>query len=76
MEAAELIEAIRAMPHIPLSIDMWSKHEIAAILKKSPRTVAERYACKPDFPRPYKLSTGDLRWKASEIMEWIEKQRV
>ncbi|MES9841248.1 MAG: helix-turn-helix domain-containing protein [Candidatus Thiodiazotropha endolucinida] len=73
----QIISALRT--HIPVEVDMWGPDEIASYLKVSRRTVAERYAARPDFPKCHRLPTekdggrGMLRWKASEIIEWAEK---
>jgi len=47
---------------------------VAALLSVSTRTVLERYAHCADFPVPLKF--GHPRWKASEILEWAEQQRL
>lgn len=67
----------RIAPAIPVSIDLWDAERIGAYLKVSARQVAERYACRPDFPRPICLPTGTganqvRRWKAAEVIAWAE----
>lgn len=67
-----IIKALRTQ--VPIEVDLWGPDEIAAYLKVSRRTVAERYAARPDFPKCYRLpgEKGQLRWKAKEIMAWAE----
>ncbi len=70
----------RIAPAVPLSIDLWDAERIAAYLKVSPRQVAERYACRPDFPRPICLPTPSgsnqiRRWKAAEVIAWAEARQ-
>jgi predicted DNA-binding transcriptional regulator AlpA len=64
--------------YVPPERQLWSAQDIAAYLGVSPRTVAERYAPRPDFPAPIRLpSTGQAglkRWKAAEVMTWAERR--
>lgn len=57
---------------------IWSARDVADYLRVSPRTVTEKYAAKPWFPRPFRLPSdkgrGGLRWKKSEIIEWTMEQ--
>lgn len=77
-ELRALIEALqKPKAAIPPERDLWDAETIAAYLKVSARQVAERYACRPDFPRPILLpsesgSRNHRRWKAKEVMEWAE----
>lgn len=73
--AAEI--AGRIAPPVPINIDLWDAERIAAYLKVSARQVSERYACRPDFPRPICLPTSTgahqiRRWKAPEVIAWAE----
>lgn len=53
--------------------------DIAAMLQVAPRVVAEKYAMRPDFPKPYRLPSakgqGHNRWKKEDIEAWIEGLR-
>lgn len=73
--AAHLDQVLRR-GYVPPDRQLWSAEDAAAYLGVSKRTVAERYAPRPDFPRPIRLpSTGGrglLRWKAAEVMRWAE----
>lgn len=79
-ELKEVLESIVAAARIPIEIDIWTANEIAALLKCSPRQVVERYAPLPDFPKQHRLPSdagrGRPRWKAIEILEWVEKYKV
>ena len=74
---AELIDVLKR-PAVPLEIALWSVADVAAYLAMSDAQVRERYACRPDFPRPIRLPVygssgrGHPRWKAQEIIEWAE----
>lgn len=77
--AAHLDQVLRR-GYIPPDRQLWSADDAAAYLGVSKRTVAERYAVRPDFPRPIRLpSTGTrglLRWKAAEVMKWAELRQT
>lgn len=84
MQAEELntlADAIakRIAPAIPLDFDMWGASEIAALLKVSNRQVTERLVLAPGFPKALRLPTNESsrmqpRWKAKEVLKWIDKQ--
>lgn len=72
----ELIAATRAAT-IPVDVRLWDAQQISAYLCVSARHAAERYAMRPDFPRPICLPTANgeratRRWKATEVIEWAE----
>lgn len=76
--AAKVVQMMQ--PKIPLNVDLWDAATVAAYLKVSRRTVAERYATMDGFPAAIRLPspTGirpHLRWKAVEIIEWAEARR-
>jgi len=62
---------------IPMSIALWDSNTIAAYLKMSSRQVSEHIATLPDFPKAIRLPLGKYgsrpRWKAAEVIEWVEK---
>lgn len=75
----ELIAATRAAA-IPGEARLWDAQQIGAYLCVSARHAAERYAIRPDFPRPICLPTAGgerttRRWKAAEVIEWAERYR-
>ncbi|MCG7865447.1 MAG: helix-turn-helix domain-containing protein [Candidatus Thiodiazotropha taylori] len=58
---------------VPPEKDLWGPDEVANYLKVNRRTVAERYAARPDFPKVAKRLPGErgqLRWRAKDIMKW------
>lgn len=76
----EVLENLIAAARIPVEIDIWTAKEVAALLKCSSRQVLERYASKPDFPKPIRLPSetgrGYPRWYAREIILWADKYKV
>ena len=62
-------------PKITDDVELLTATEIAARLKVSTRQVSERYAQKPDFPKPIRLPSahghGLLRWEKPDIDAWI-----
>lgn len=76
---ADHLDHVLRRGYVPPDRQLWSADDAAAYLGVSKRTVAERYAVRPDFPRPIRLpSTGTrglLRWKAAEVMKWAEARR-
>lgn len=68
----ELIAATRAAA-VPFDNRWIGAAEIAALLSVKPRTVLEVYACRPDFPKANRV--GNPRWKAAEILQWMEDTR-
>ena len=73
---AERLDQVLRRGYVPPERQLWSAQDIAAYLGVSPRTVSERYAARPDFPKPIRLpSTGETglkRWRASDVMTWAE----
>lgn len=66
-------------PQIPADRALWDADEVAAYLKISPRTWAEKFALRRDAPEAILLSKESAksakRWKAAEVMAWAERQR-
>ena len=73
-----LIAATRAAA-MPIDLKLWDAEHIGLYMCVSTRQVAERYAMRPDFPRPICLpNSGEgikttRRWKASEVIEWADR---
>lgn len=65
--------------YVPLDKQLWTPADIGAYLGVSRRTVAERYAARPDFPRAIRLPSegqrGLLRWRAKDVMTWVERRQ-
>lgn len=81
LQIDELAQAIatRLQPAVPFDRVLWTAAEAAAYLRVATRTVAERYAARPDFPTAIRLPTegrrGLLRWRATEIVKWAERRQ-
>lgn len=54
---------------------LWTPDQIAEYLSVSPRTVAEKYAPRPDFPRALRPGGGHPRWLAHEVCTWATESR-
>jgi len=50
-------------------------NEVAQILGKQPRYVAEKLVHKEGFPVAYRILGGRRQWDRAEILEWLEKQK-
>lgn len=48
--------------------------EVADWLNLSKDTIRAKHKKEPDFPAPIGFSGKDLRWKESEIKEWLNKK--
>ena len=61
---------------IPLEAQYWAVKDIAAALRVSESQVYQRIVCQPSFPKPRRIPTtegrGHPRWRAVEVLEWIE----
>lgn len=80
-ERLDKLAAAIAANSMPSDERLWSKETIATYLGCSPSAVAQRFACRPDFPRPICLPsdgprTAHPRWKPEEVKEWVEKYQV
>ena len=67
---------IRVPKPIPIEYVLWTTDEIGAYLKVSPNKVVERYASQPGFPKRIEIPTAEgrvthPRWKAIEVIEWV-----
>lgn len=54
---------------------IWNAADVADYLRVSKRTVTERYAAKPWFPKPFQLPSdkgrGRLRWYRKDIEKFV-----
>jgi membrane-bound lytic murein transglycosylase MltF len=65
-------------PSIPVDLDLWDIETVATYMKRSPKSVRERLACLPDFPKAIRLPSGGDRggqplYRATEVMNWVSK---
>ncbi|WP_374425059.1 hypothetical protein [Chromobacterium sp.] len=65
---------------VPVDKALWAPAACAQYLGVSERHFSERLSLRPGFPEAFNVSSGgqrmDLRWKAKDIMSWVERQRV
>lgn len=58
---------------------LWDAEAVADFLSVSRRHFLERIACRPKFPKPFRLPTqgkrGSPRWNPVEVQEWVEGLR-
>ncbi|WP_157234612.1 hypothetical protein WKI13_02160 [Teredinibacter turnerae] len=61
------------------SNELWSAQDIARYVRLSTSSVQSRVICRKDFPRAVRIPTdnglGGRRWYASEVREWIRRNR-
>lgn len=61
---------------VPLGQRLLGPDEVAEFLGVSKRSVLENYSLQADFPRtiklPSKSANGQPRWKAKEIIAWVD----
>lgn len=73
----QAIDKLATRPLIPISVDLWGPSEIASYLKIGRRTASEKVTKKPGFPQaiyiPSQKGRGHPRWKAKEVIAWVEK---
>ena len=65
---------------IPLAAQLWTVADVAECLSCSQEQVSSRYAPLPGFPKPIRLPSGGsgrghARYKAAEVIAWVEKHR-
>jgi hypothetical protein len=83
-DLSELIRAIQSAlekPAIPIEVALWSGDDIATYLRRDKRTVMEKLACLPDFPKAIKLPSasggkGWPLWVAKEVIAWAKGYQV
>lgn len=60
-------------PQLPLDKTFWDSSDCSDYLKVHPVHFTNRIASRPDFPQVHEIPAK--RWRASEVIEWLEKQR-
>ncbi len=59
----------------PSQSRLWAVADVASYLVVSERHARERIVCRPGFPAPYRVFDGHPRWKACEVVAWVEQWR-
>lgn len=84
-DLTDLIRAIQGALEksaaVPIDIALWSGDDIATYLRRDKRTVMEKLACLPDFPKAIKLPSasggkGWPLWVAKEVIAWAKGYQV
>ena len=62
---------------LPIEIQLWTTQDIGSYLKIDPNKVVQRYASLPDFTKLIEIPTAEgrithPRWKAVEVIRWVE----
>lgn len=62
---------------LPIEIQLWTTQDIGSYLKIDPNKVVQRYASLPDFQKRIEIPTAEgrvthPRWKAVEVIRWVE----
>lgn len=64
---------------IGIEAQYWTINEIAEVLKVSKSQVYQRIVPSPSFPKARRIPTvsgkGHPRWRAIEVLEWIESHQ-
>lgn len=76
----EVLQEGKAEPSVPFAERLISAETCGQLMECSSRHFKERIASQPTFPRPARLSLckggiGHPRWKAREVLRWIDEQR-
>ena len=62
---------------LPIEIQLWTTDDIASYLSVAKKSVTQRYTSLPDFPKRIEIPTAEgrvthPRWKAVEVIRWVE----
>lgn len=52
-----------------------SAEQIAELFHVKPRTIKEKWICRPDFPKPYRPSKRKLLWDECEVLDFVKSSR-
>lgn len=79
MIAEKVVELLsKRLPSVPIEHALWSTKEIGEYLQRPQQVVRDRVVCVPGFPKAIRLpnaggiGTAHPRWKASEVIAWVE----
>lgn len=81
--AQMLLDAVEKSQNrvVPFEHALWSTKEIGEYLQRPAQVVRERVVCVPGFPQAIRLpNAGGIgrshpRWKAIEVVKWVESHR-
>ncbi|AJZ58940.1 hypothetical protein OI25_614 [Paraburkholderia fungorum] len=71
----------RLKSKVPIEHALWSTGEIGEYLQRPAQVVRDRVVCLPGFPEAIRLpNVGGIgrahpRWKAMEVIEWVESHQ-
>lgn len=71
----ELLAKLVVPAALPISIDLWDTHHVAAYLKRSLFTVQTKIVVLPSFPKPIRLPVegrSQALYKARDVVKWAE----
>jgi predicted DNA-binding transcriptional regulator AlpA len=72
----QILDELRK-PTIPPGWQWWTAKEIASALGYTEAVARDRVVHLPGFPKPYRVGgKGMPRWKAQEVVKWMEQQRA
>jgi predicted DNA-binding transcriptional regulator AlpA len=71
----QILDELRK-PEIPQNWQFWTTKEIAKALGYTEAVTRDRLVHTPGFPKPYRINGGKPRWKAKEVITWMEQQRA
>lgn len=86
MTETDILKSILAelrKPEIPQNFQWWTTKDIATAIGYAEAVVRDRITHLPDFPKPARItglgknkdSLGKPRWKAIDVVKWMEKQK-
>lgn len=78
-EKLERLISILSAQKVPENKQLWTAQQCAAYLSCSMGHFSKRIAAKPSFPKAIDINGGTnktLRWRAKDVMDWTEAQRI
>ena len=73
LDTEALVRRVVTEALIPDDERLWTAEDIGQYLHLSPRTVSEKLAMDPKFPKPLRL--GVKRWYMVEVLAWARRSR-
>lgn len=72
-QAQVIREVLAHLVKIPA---LWDAEQVANYLGVAPRTVAEKFVHRRDFPAALMITPSTKRWNPQEIIEWAQTTRI